>query len=102
MRPRCLGRQILESHTVPAPEALARLCYSPQELGMVLQSIVEPVVLAFEADQHASRFPMPCDEDFFRLGQAQEPRQIILNLSQCRLAHSACRAPRASALLLLS
>ena len=64
------GRQILESHTVPAPETLARLCYSPQELGMVLQSIVEPVVLAFETDQYARRFPMPCDEDFLRLGEA--------------------------------
>ena len=67
---RPLGRQILESDTAPAPEPLARLYYSPQKLGMVLQPIVEPVLLAFEANQHAGRFTMPCDEDFLRLGQA--------------------------------
>jgi hypothetical protein len=32
---------------------------------MVLQSIVEPVVLAREADEHASGLPMPGDENFF-------------------------------------
>jgi hypothetical protein len=65
-------RQILESDTATTPESLSRLCYSPQKLGIVLQPIVEPVVLAFEADQHASRLPVPRDEDFLGLSQAQE------------------------------
>jgi hypothetical protein len=30
---------------------------------MVLQSIVKPVVLVLEADQHARRLPVPCDDD---------------------------------------
>lgn len=64
---RLLGPQILQSDTASTPEPLARLSYAPQELGMVLQSVVEPVVLAFEANQDASRFPMPRDEDFFGL-----------------------------------
>jgi len=64
---RSLRRQVLESDTVPAPERLSRRGYSPQELGMVLQPVVEPVVLAFEADQHASRLPVPSDEDVFGL-----------------------------------
>ena len=69
---------------------------------MVLQPVVEPVVLAFEPDQHTSWFPMPSDEDFLGLGQTQEAREIVLNLSQCRSAHSASRVRQASALLLLS
>jgi hypothetical protein len=71
---RLLGRQILKSDTASAPETLARLSYALQKLGMMLQSVVEPVVFALEADQHASRFPVPGDEDFFGLCQAQESR----------------------------
>ena len=36
---RPFGRQILNSHAVPTPETLARLCYAPHELWMVLQLI---------------------------------------------------------------
>ena len=97
-----LGRQILEADTASTPETLTRLCYAPQELGMVLQSIVEPVVLALKADKHPGRFSMPRDDDFFGLRQAQKSRQIVLYLSQGRLAHGACRARRASARLRLS
>ena len=52
---------------------------------MVLQPVVKPVVLAFEADQYASRLPVPGDEDF-------------LGFSQRRLAHLASRAPHAGAM----
>jgi hypothetical protein len=76
-----LRRQILESDTATAPESFSRLCDSPQELGMVLQPIIEPVVVAFEADQHASWLPVARDEDFLGLGQAQESRQVVLDLS---------------------
>jgi len=47
---RVLGREIFKSHTASSPETLTRVCYAPQELGMVLQSIVEPVIFTFEAD----------------------------------------------------
>jgi hypothetical protein len=68
------GRQILNSHTVPTPETLARLCYAPQELWMMLQSIVKPVVLVLEADKHARRLSVSCDDDFLGRCQAQESR----------------------------
>jgi hypothetical protein len=64
---RWLGRQILESNTAPASEPLPRLCYTPQELGMMLQSIVEPVVLVLESNKHSSRFAMAGDENLLGL-----------------------------------
>src|SRR5213593_3786055 len=91
-----LRRQILESNTTTAPQRFSGRRYSPQELRMVLQPIVEPVVLALEADQHASRLPVPGDEDFLGFSQAQESRQVVLDLSQRRLAHLASRVRRAS------
>jgi hypothetical protein len=69
---------------------------------MMLQAIVEPIVLTLKADQYSSRFPVPGDEDFFVLRQTQKSRQIVLYLSQGRLAHWASRAQRASAQLQLS
>ncbi len=99
---RPLRRQILESNTATAPETLSRLCDSAQELGMVLQAIVEPVVLAFEADQHPRRLPVSRDEDLLGLGQAQESRQVILDLSQRRLANRTSRARQATRPLRLS
>jgi hypothetical protein len=51
--------QILESDTAATPKAFARRGHSPQKLGMVFQSVVEPVLLAFEADQDARRLPVP-------------------------------------------
>ena len=63
---------------------------------MVLQPIVEPVVLAFEADQHARRLSVPRDEDFLGLRQAQESSKVVLDLSQPRLTHLASRVRQAS------
>jgi hypothetical protein len=64
---RPLGRQILEANTAPTSEPFPRLCYAPQELGMMLQSIVEPVVLALESDKHSSRFAMAGDDNLLGL-----------------------------------
>ena len=63
---------------------------------MVLQPIVEPVVLAFEADQHARRLPVSGDENLLGFSQTQESRQIVFDFSQRRLAHPASRARQAS------
>src|SRR5712691_7406676 len=65
-------RQILEANTATAPESVSRLGHSLQELGMVLQPIIEPIVFALEADQHTSRLPVPGDDDLLGLSQAQE------------------------------
>src|SRR5213593_3926777 len=91
-----LRRQILESNTTTAPQRFSGRRYSPQELRMVLQPIVEPVVLAFEADQHARRLPVSGDENLLGFSQTQESRQIVFDFSQRRLAHPASRARRAS------
>jgi hypothetical protein len=40
----------------------------------MLQSIVEPVVLTLEPDQHAGRFPMPGDQGLFGFSKTEEPR----------------------------
>src|SRR5882672_10935191 len=68
---RALGRQIFEGDAATAPQSFSRSGNATQELRMVFQSIVEPVVLALEPDQHASRFAVPRNEDFFGLGQAE-------------------------------
>jgi hypothetical protein len=68
------GRQILESDTASTPEALASRRDALKKLGVVFKSIVQPVVLAFEADKDASGLAMPSDEDLFGLRQTQKPR----------------------------
>ena len=93
--------QILQSNTAASLEGVARLGYSPEKLRVMLQAIVEPVLLALEADQHAGWLPVPRDEDLLRLGQAEESGQIVLDLSQGYLAHLASRARQASASLRL-
>jgi hypothetical protein len=45
---------------------------------------------------------VPSDENFLGLSQTEESRQIVLDLSQSRLAHWASRARQASARLRLS
>jgi hypothetical protein len=59
--------QILKPNTTTTPKPLAGLCHTPQELGMVLQSIVQPIVLALEPNQHACWFPVPGDQDLLGL-----------------------------------
>ena len=69
---------------------------------MMLQTIVEPVVLGFESDQDARRPSVARDEDLLGFRQAQESREVVLDLSQRRLAHPASRGLRANAPLQLS
>ncbi len=69
---------------------------------MMLQTIVKPVILRLESDQDAGRPSVPRDEDLLGLRQAQEVREVVLDLSQRRLAHPASRDPQANAPLQLS
>ena len=64
---------------------------------MVFETIIEPVLFRLETDQDASRPSVSRDEDLLRLGEAQEAREIVLDLSECDLADPAPRAGRASA-----
>jgi len=41
---------------------------------------LEPIVFGSEADQHASRFAVPRNDDFLFPGFTQEARQVVLDL----------------------
>ena len=69
---------------------------------MMLDAVLEPVVLALEADQHTSRLTVARDENLLGLRQAQKAREVVLDLSECDLADRASPARRASARLRLS
>ena len=69
---------------------------------MMLETVVEPVLVAFKTDQHAGRLSVPRDEDLLGLGQPQESGKIVLDLTQGYLAYWASRARQASAPLQLS
>ncbi len=55
-----------------APQGVARLCHTPYKFRMVLQPIIEPVLFAFEPDEHARGFTVAGNHDFVGFGQAQE------------------------------
>ena len=69
---------------------------------MMLESVIEPVVLVFKANQHTCRFPVSSDKDFLGLSKAKKSREVVLDLSQRCLAHRASRARQPSGLLRLS
>ena len=69
---------------------------------MMLQAIVEPVVLSLESDRHSGRLSISGDQNLLGFCQAQESRQIVLDLSQRRLAYRTSRGRRAGAPLLTS
>jgi hypothetical protein len=91
-----LWPEILERNAAPAPECCAGFGDSAKELRVVLQPVVEPVVFCSESDQDARRLSVPRDDDLLSLGQAQESRQVILDLSQRRLAYRPSRGRQAS------
>ena len=94
-------REVLQSDTAPSLQRLSCLGYASEKLRIVLQTIVEPIVLGLEANQHTGRLSVPRDQDLLGLGQAQKSRQIILDLSECDLAEPPSRAGRASSPLRL-
>ena len=65
---RCVGPpgiEILQSNTEAFLQRQARLGDLPQELRMVLDPVIEPVVLRFESDQNTRGSAVPRDDDFF-------------------------------------
>src|SRR6267143_4195629 len=57
--------QILQSNTEAFLQGQARRGDLPQKLWMVLDPVIEPIVLRFEADQDTGRSAVPSDDDFF-------------------------------------
>ena len=54
----------------------------------MLETVIEPVFLRFEPDQHASWLAMARDDDLLRLGLAKIAGQIILDLREGNFLHS--------------
>ncbi len=63
-------------------ELLPRRGDARQELWVVLQPVLEPVLLTRKADQHSGRPAVARDHDLLLGGGAEISREIILDLSQ--------------------
>ena len=59
-----------------------------QELRMVLQAILKPIVVGCKADQDTGRAPVARDDDFIFRRLPQILGQIVLNLRQRDLLRS--------------
>ena len=62
---------VFQPHAATCREIGPRLTHPTQELGMILEPIVEPIFLRPEADQDTRRPSVPGDDDFLVRGQPQ-------------------------------
>ena len=62
--------EILQSNSEASLQGRARLGDLPQKFWMVLDPVIEPIVLRFEADQDTGGSTVASDEDFFTSCQA--------------------------------
>jgi len=67
--PFVLPRNILQPYALTSSNGSASVLNSAEELGMVLQSILEPVFFRLEADQHSCWTPVPGDDNLLLCGQ---------------------------------
>lgn len=81
-RPGHLPRDILQPYTLTSPNSGASLLDSPQELRVILEPVLEPVILRAKPDQHSSGTAMTRDDDLLICGELQVARKIILHLCQ--------------------
>jgi hypothetical protein len=79
---------VLEPGATSRAQAVSRLFNSPQEPWVMFETVLEPVFLGSEADQHACRLAMTRDDDLLRLCFSKKARQIILDLGQGDFLHS--------------
>ena len=61
---------VIERHAATFAEGRARFCNSTQELRMMLEAVVEPVILGREPDQYTSGSPVTCNHDLLFLRQS--------------------------------
>ena len=61
-------------------QARPRFLDPAEKTRVGLEAILEPIVFGSEADQHASRFAVPRNDDFLFPGFTQEARQVVLDL----------------------
>jgi hypothetical protein len=60
----------------------ARSANVPQEVRVMLQSVLEPVFLRIESNQHSRGTAMARDDDLFRRRELQVAGEVILDLRQ--------------------
>jgi hypothetical protein len=65
---------------VSCAQTVPRLFDTTQEARVTFETVLEPVLFGFEADQDACRFAVTRDDDLVRLGLTKIPRQIVLDV----------------------
>ena len=69
---------------------------SLEKLGMILQSVVEPIILRLEADQDARRSPVASYDDLLLLSDTEVPGEIVFDLRNRYFTNRARLSLRAS------
>ena len=77
--------RVLQWNPTTFAQIKSRVLNSPQELGVVFQPVLEPVVVGRKADQHARRSPMTSNDDFFLGCLPKVLGQVIFHLRQSDL-----------------
>ena len=78
---------LLRNFFQPDAEYSARcgsgVCDPLKQLGVMLETIVEPVLVRLETNEDAGRTTVARDDDLVRLRQPEIPRKVILHLREC-------------------
>ncbi len=93
---RRLTREVLQPHALACRQRSTGFTDATQELRVVLQTVLEPVVFGLEAYQDAGRTPMTSDDDLLGRSQPQVPGEVILHFRQCHPARMGCPGCRAT------
>src|SRR6266568_4955316 len=80
--------EVFQPDAAPRLQAFARLVDSAQKARVVCKTILEPVVLRLETDQHPRRSAMAGNDDLLPLSLAKKAREIILDCGQRNFFHS--------------
>jgi hypothetical protein len=78
---------VFEFDASTSTEASASLLDTLYKPWIVFKSVVEPVVLRLESDQHASGFAVACDNDILCLGFPKKARQVVFHLGKGHFLH---------------
>lgn len=69
-------------NALPLTKGGSRLLDSAQELRVVLQTILDPIVLGSEPDQDAGKAPVTCDDDLVHGRLPEIVGEVVLDLGQ--------------------
>src|SRR5258705_13755882 len=71
--------EVLEPDPAPCAQAAPRLFDTTQEAWVMFETVFEPVVFRFEADQHAGWLAVASDDDLLCFRLSKKPGQIVLD-----------------------